>query len=229
MMQRVRVVLITAGLSVLASGCVIPLVAGGAAVGAMVATDRRSSGAQLDDKTIELKAADQLNKRFPSAHLNVTSYNRAALITGEVPSNEARQLAEQVVRGIPNVRRVYNYTDVAPAASYSQISNDVWVSSKVRGRLLNGNGFSPNNVKVVTEAGVVYIMGLLTKGEADAAASVVSQTAGVIKVVTLFEYQQDITPLPGAQPSSSPSQPSSSQSQPAPVESDGATTSPLAP
>ncbi|MDN0084336.1 BON domain-containing protein [Crenobacter sp. SG2305] len=175
------------------SGC-LPLIAGGAAGGALVATDRRTSGAYVDDQAIEVKAQSQISDRLPSAHVNVASFNRAALMTGEVPSEEARQVAETLVRAQPNVRKVYNYTVVAPASSLSQRNNDTWITTKVRTNLLNGNGFPSSQVKVVTERGVVYVMGLLTQAEGDAAAQVVSQTAGVQKVVTLFEPISEIQP-----------------------------------
>ncbi|UGA39702.1 BON domain-containing protein [Chromobacterium haemolyticum] len=109
MKRRVFAVLLAAGFSSALSGC-FGVVAAGAAGGALVATDRRTSGAYVDDQGIELKAADQIGKLLPSAHVNTTSFNRAVLLTGEVPSEQARQQAELTARGIPNVRRVFNYT-----------------------------------------------------------------------------------------------------------------------
>ncbi|PTU67002.1 hemolysin [Chromobacterium sp. Panama] len=191
MKRRVFAVLLAAGFSSALSGC-FGVVAAGAAGGALVATDRRTSGAYVDDQGIELKAADQIGKLLPSAHVNTTSFNRAVLLTGEVPSEQARQQAELTARGIPNVRRVFNYTVVAPASGFSERSSDTWVTSKVRTRLLDGKGYNPNNVKVVTERGVVYMLGMVTQAEGAAAAKVVSETSGVQKVVTLFEYINDI-------------------------------------
>lgn len=191
MKRRVFVVLLAAGFSSALSGC-FGVVAAGAAGGALVATDRRTSGAYVDDQGIELKAADQIGKLLPSAHVNTTSFNRAVLLTGEVPSEQARQQAELTARGIPNVRRVFNYTVVAPSSGFSERSSDTWVTSKARTRLLDGKGYNPNNVKVVTERGVVYMLGMVTQAEGAAAAKVVSETSGVQKVVTLFEYINDI-------------------------------------
>ncbi|WP_235085921.1 BON domain-containing protein [Chromobacterium sp. Beijing] len=191
MKRRVFAVLLAAGFSSALSGC-FGVVAAGAAGGALVATDRRTSGAYVDDQGIELKAADQIGKLLPSAHVNTTSFNRAVLLTGEVPSEQARQQAELTARGIPNVRRVFNYTVVAPASGFSERSSDTWVTSKARTRLLDGKGYNPNNVKVVTERGVVYMLGMVTQAEGAAAAKVVSETSGVQKVVTLFEYINDI-------------------------------------
>ncbi|KMN82888.1 osmotically-inducible protein OsmY [Chromobacterium alkanivorans] len=191
MKRRVFAVLLAAGFSSALSGC-FGVVAAGAAGGALVATDRRTSGAYVDDQGIELKAADQIGKQLPSAHVNTTSFNRAVLLTGEVPSEQARQQAELTARGIPNVRRVFNYTVVAPSSGFSERSSDTWVTSKARTRLLDGKGYNPNNVKVVTERGVVYMLGMVTQAEGAAAAKVVSETSGVQKVVTLFEYINDI-------------------------------------
>jgi len=193
MRQHRYALLLGVALASVLSGCVA-LVAGGAAGTAMVATDRRTSGAYVDDQSIEVKGASQISDRLPSAHVNVTSFNRAALMTGEVPSEEAKQQAELLVRALPNVRKVYNYTVVAPVSSLSERNNDTWITTKVRTNLLNGNGFPSSQVKVVTERGVVYTMGLLTQAEGDAAAQVVSQTAGVQKVVTLFEAISEIQP-----------------------------------
>lgn len=193
MKQTVFALLLAAGLASSLSGCV-GLVAGAAAGGVLVAADRRTSGAYVDDQGIELKSGEQIASRLPSAHVNRNSFNRAVLLTGEVPTEEARQQAELIVRGIPNVRRVYNYLTVGPVSGFSERSNDTWITSKVRTRLLDGKGYNPNDVKVVTERGVVYMLGLVTQAEGQIAAKVVSETAGVQKVVTLFEYIQDVTP-----------------------------------
>ncbi|QEL56858.1 BON domain-containing protein [Chromobacterium paludis] len=193
MKRTVCALLLAAGMMSGLSGCV-GLVAAGAAGGALVATDRRTSGAYVDDQGIELKAADQMAGRLPSAHVNTTSFNRAVLLTGEVPSEAARSQAELIVRGLPNVRRVYNYLSVEPASSLSTRGNDTWITSKVRARLLEGKGYNPNDVKVLTERGVVYMLGLVTQAEGAEAARMVSETAGVQKVVTLFEYIQEVAP-----------------------------------
>jgi osmotically-inducible protein OsmY len=187
MRRRLLVLSLLAGSVLGLSGC-FPLVVAGGAGAAMVATDRRTSGTYLDDQAIELKASRQIGNKLPSAHVNVASYNRAVLMTGEVPSEEARAEAELVVRGLPNVRKVYNHTVVAPVTGLSERNNDIWIETKVRARLLDGRGFPPNQVKLVTERGVVYLLGLLTQAEGEAAARVVSETSGVQKVVTLFEY-----------------------------------------
>lgn len=186
MMRRMVLLALLATMVASLSGC-LPLLAAGGASAALVATDRRTSGAYVDDQAIELKASHQIADKLPSAHVNVSSYNRVVLLTGEVPNEEAKNDAVLIARSQPNVRNVYDYTVIGLVSSMSERSNDVYVSTKVRARLLDGNGFPPGQVKVVTEQGVVYLMGLLTKEEGEAAAAVVSQTSGVQKVVTLFE------------------------------------------
>lgn len=193
-MRRKLVLLASVALLSVGMSACVPLVVGGAAAGAAVATDRRTSGAYIDDQAIELKASDQVSAKLPSAHVNIASYNRAVLMSGEVPSEAAREQAELIVRGTPNVRKVYNHTVVAGSSALSERNNDTWITTKVRTRLLDGKGFSPQTIKIVTERGVVYMMGLVTQAEGEAAARVVSQTSGVQKVVTLFEYISEVQP-----------------------------------
>ncbi|BAK78551.1 putative phospholipid-binding protein [Pseudogulbenkiania sp. NH8B] len=193
-MRRKLVLLASVALLSVGMSACVPLVVGGAAAGAAVATDRRTSGAYIDDQAIELKASDQVNAKLPSAHVNIASYNRAVLMSGEVPSEAAREQAELIVRGTPNVRKVYNHTVVAGSSALSERNNDTWITTKVRTRLFDGKGFSPQTIKIVTERGVVYMMGLVTQAEGEAAAKVVSQTSGVQKVVTLFEYISEVQP-----------------------------------
>ena len=177
----------------LLTGC-IPLLVGGTAVGVGVAHDRRTTGTVVDDQTIELKLYDAFNKQLPPGnHINTTSYNGAVLLTGEVVSEAVRQKAEQIARnlGEPQVREVYNELAVGPPSSLSVQSNDALITSKVKTALLQIThipGFDPSRVKVVTDRSVVYLMGLVRRNEADAAADVASRVDGVRQVVTLFEY-----------------------------------------
>jgi osmotically-inducible protein OsmY len=177
----------------LLTGC-IPLLVGGTAVGVGVAHDRRTTGTVVDDQTIELKLYDALNQQLPPGnHINTTSYNGAVLLTGEVVSEAVRQQAEQIARNLsePQVREVYNELAVGPPSSLSVQSNDALITSKVKTALLqitNIPGFDPSRVKVVTDRGVVHLMGLVKRQEADAAADKASQVGGVSQVVTLFEY-----------------------------------------
>jgi osmotically-inducible protein OsmY len=210
-------------LGVSLSGCVFPLLVGGAAGTAMVASDRRTSGAYVDDQSIALKAASQLSNKFPAAHVNVTSYNRTALMTGELQTDDLRMQAEMQIRALPGVTRVYNYTVVAEPTTLGQRNNDVWITGKVRGRMLGVKTIPSQAIKVVSERGVVYLFGLVTHAEGDAATAVASQTAGVLKVVQLYEY---IDAVPSAM--AAPVAASQTVSNPPPAETQPAETQPLA-
>jgi osmotically-inducible protein OsmY len=172
-------------------GC-FPIVAAGATTGVLATIDRRSLGAQTEDETNEWKASSRVGEKLgDKAHLNFTSFNRQVLITGEVPSPDAKAEAERIVTGLPNVQGVHNELTVGPASSYSNRSNDSFITSKVKSRSVDTGKFNPVHVKVVTEAGVVYLLGMVTQPEADAAIDVARTTSGVKKVVNLFEI---ITP-----------------------------------
>ena len=122
------------------------------------------------------------------AHVNATSYNRRVLLTGEAPSDEAKKQIEDTVRGIDNVKEVVNEVQIAGASSYASRGADSLITSNVKARMVNNGKFSPLHVKVVTEAGVVYLMGLVDRQEADAAVEVARTTSGVSRVVKAFEY-----------------------------------------
>jgi osmotically-inducible protein OsmY len=170
-------------------GCVeMAVVGAGAAV--LAADDRRSLGAQTEDKEIDLRGERGVDSRFgDKAHINVTSYNRNVLLTGEAPDAATKTGIESMVREIPNVRGVINEIQVAGVSAYSARANDSYLTSKVKARFIDNNGsFSVNHVKVVTENGVVYLLGLVTRKEADAAVEIARTTGGVQKVVRVFEY-----------------------------------------
>ncbi|MDS4030531.1 MAG: BON domain-containing protein [Candidatus Contendobacter sp.] len=176
----------------LLTGCV-PLLVGGTAVGVGVAHDRRTAGTVVDDQTIALKLYNTLDQQLPPGnHINVTSYNGAVLLSGEVVSAQAREQAETIARRIePPVREIYNELVIGPPSALSSRNNDTLLTTKVKAALLRINDipdFDPSRVKVVTERGVVYLLGLVRPREADAAANVASQVDGVHQVVTLFEY-----------------------------------------
>ena len=183
-------VVITAALALL-NGCA-PVVIGAAGAGAYSSLeDRRTTGTQIDDESIEVRASNRVSDRFGSTvHVNVTSYNRQALLTGEVPDDKARAEVEKIVRAVPTVRDVTNDLQVAGISSYGARTNDGYLTTKVRGRLLDTKRLSPVHVKVVTEASVVYLMGIVTEAEADEAVDITRNTGGVRKVVKVFEYCQ---------------------------------------
>lgn len=181
-------VVCAASLGGLLSACV-PLVVGGAAVGsALVATDRRTSGTQLEDEGIELRSIGRINENLGSrVHVNVTSYNRQVLLTGEVPTAAARQQAEQIVGRVDNVKGVVNELGVMGNTTLGQRSSDVLITGKVRASLVDAQDLQANAFKVVTERSVVYLLGRVTQREADRATSIARQVNGVQKVVRIFE------------------------------------------
>jgi osmotically-inducible protein OsmY len=182
-------VLATIAAAVSLSGCV-PLVAGAAVAGtALVATDRRSVGAQADDEAIEIKLASTRDSRWgDKVHINVTSYDGIVLLCGEAPDAEVKSAMAELARTTDRVKKVYDEVEVKPSTSMSDRTNDTYVTSKVKSRFLEQSQFSPTHVKVVTERSVVYLMGLVRKDEGDSAARIASTTSGVTRVVKLFEY-----------------------------------------
>jgi osmotically-inducible protein OsmY len=180
--------IISAALITQFSACV-PVVVGGAAAGGVMAADRRTSGIYVEDENIELKAVKKMETNLgEDAHVNVTSYNRNVLLTGEVPVAESKTKAESLVKEITNTRSITNEIAVAPKSSLGSRSNDTYLTSKVKTKFVTENKFPANYVKVVTENSVVYLMGIVTQAEGDAAADIASNTDGVTKVVKVFEY-----------------------------------------
>ena len=171
----------------LATGCA-PLIVGGAMVGGgMVALDRRTSGAQVEDQAIELKALSRVRELATLGNVSATSYNRMLLITGEVPKEADRATVEQALSRIENVRSVVNELTVAANSSLSARSNDSILSAKVKAQFVDARDLQANAFKVVSERGVVYLMGRVTDREANRAAEVARTVPGVQKVVRVFE------------------------------------------
>jgi osmotically-inducible protein OsmY len=167
----------------------VPIVAGGAAAGGAVAADRRTSGIFVEDENIELKAVKYAETSLgENAHINITSYNRNVLLTGEAPDEETKAKAEAFAKSIQNVLTVTNEIVVGPKSSFSSRSNDAYLTSKVKTQFVTENRFQANYVKVVTENSVVYLLGIVNQAEADAATEIASNTSGVEKVVKVFEY-----------------------------------------
>jgi osmotically-inducible protein OsmY len=169
------------------SGCVGVAVTG-AAAGALMIDDRRTAGVYVEDENIEWKVVGLANDRFKGSHLNATSFNRKVLLTGEVPTEEVKKAVEDAVKNVPAVREVANELAVAGNSSIASRGNDSLITSNVKGRMVGNGKFSPNHVKVVTEAGTVYLMGLVTQAEGDAATDIARSTSGVTRVVKVFEY-----------------------------------------
>ena len=182
--------ILAVALGVLAlQGCVPMVVGAGGAAAYTSLEDRRTTGAQIEDESIEVRASNRIGDRLGSrVHVNVTSYNRIALLTGEVPDEAARDEVEKIVRAVPNVRDVTNDLQIAGISSYGSRANDSYITTKVRGRLLDTKRLKQVHVKVVTEAAVVYLMGVVTEIEAEEAVDIARNTGGVRKVVKAFEY-----------------------------------------
>lgn len=165
-----------------------PLIVGGAVVSGVMAIDRRTSGTQIEDEGIELRAAHRIREALGDrAHVNVTSYNRQALITGEAPGAQERQTVEKIVTAVENVRSVVNDLAVLPASTLGQRSNDTFITGKVRASLVDAKDLSANAFKVVTERNTVYLMGRVSQREAQRATDIASGVSGVGKVVRVFE------------------------------------------
>jgi len=196
-MKKIRypgIVLLALLPALLLQGCVGMAVvgAGSAAVSAM---DRRTTGVQIEDERIELVSSNRSGEKFgDKAHINITSYNRNVLLTGEVADAAARDEVEKIVRGVPNVRGITNDLQVGPLASMSSRASDAGTTGKVKARFVDAGKFNAVHVKVVTEASVVYLLGIVTEAEANDAVEVARTTGGVRKVVKVLEYCKPTDP-----------------------------------
>jgi len=192
MLISTRSTTVLLSLTLLLQGCAA-FVVGGAATTAMVAHDRRTAGVMVEDQSIELKTYDRLAKEpeiKEYANIHVTSYNRVLLLTGQAGTEAIRQKAEQLATQVEQVRRVVNEIEIGSVASLGEDTRDLALTSEVKLRLtkVKLEDFDPLRVKVVTERGVVFLMGLLTKQEADAVTEEVRHISGVRRVVKVFEY-----------------------------------------
>jgi osmotically-inducible protein OsmY len=170
-------------------GCGAVVIGAGTAAAYSSYEDRRSTGTQFEDEGIELRAMNRIDQRYGfKVHVNVTSYNRSVLVTGEVPDTQTREEVGKMVLTAGSVRAMANELEIAATSSLGARTNDSLITSNVKARFLTAKGFSSNHVKVVTEAGVVFLMGVVTETEATAAADVARTTDGVRKVVKVFEY-----------------------------------------
>jgi osmotically-inducible protein OsmY len=186
-MKRLALLLLFPFVGLLA-GCPAVLLGGGAAAVGMI-EDRRTSGTMVDDDSIEVSVRRALRERYgDNTHVNVTSFNRSVLLTGEVPDEARKAEVENIVKGIANVRNVTNDLQVAAPSSLGARANDSLITARVKTRILDASKVNPLHVKVVTENGVVYLMGIVTEQEANEATEVARTTGSVIKVVKVFEY-----------------------------------------
>lgn len=205
--KRVALLLAVVSLAGALSACA-PLMIGGAFVSGMVASDRRTPGSQVEDEGIELRANSRINENLGErVHVNVTSYNRQVLLTGEVPTEQDKQLVERVVTGVENVRSIVNELGVLGSSTLTQRASDSLVTGKVKASLLDAKDLSSNAFKVVTERGSVYVMGRVTQREATRATEIISGTGGVMKVVRILEIISEnelkaFSPAPVSTPTS---------------------------
>ena len=199
----------------LLAGCV-PMVVGTAVVGgAIVATDRRAGGSQVDDELIQMKSGGRLDEAFPDGRVrvNVTSYNRTVLLTGQVPNEADKATVEQVVAKVDNVQSVINELSIGPATTLGERSKDAFVTTKVKASIVDSQDLFANSIKIVTHRGVVYLMGRVSEREANHAAELARGVSGVNKVVKVFEIisEADLARMqvktaakPASAPASSP-------------------------
>ncbi|MBK8063855.1 MAG: BON domain-containing protein [Betaproteobacteria bacterium] len=188
MMRTGCLALIAVSFAALLQGCV-PVAAVGVGMGVSAVSDRRTPGTQIEDEGIELRTSNRISERWGSkVQVGVTGYNRSVLLTGEVSDAATRDAVGKLAAGVPNVKAVTNEIVVAGLSTLSARSNDSFITSKVKARFVEAGKFNPLHVKVVTEAGTVFLLGIVTQGEADAATEIARTTGGVRKVVRLFEY-----------------------------------------
>ncbi|MES2483858.1 MAG: BON domain-containing protein [Pseudomonadota bacterium] len=215
MKRLILAALAATSLAAALSACA-PVIIGGAAMTALVVTDRRTSGTQLEDEGIELRAGSRIRDTLGSrVHVNVNSYNRQVLLTGEAPDAATRQTVEDTVSRVENVRSVVNDIAIAAQSTLSQRSSDTLITGKVRASLVDARDLSANAFRVVTERGTVYLMGRVTSREADRATQIARNVSGVTRVVRIFEVisEEDLARMSNsraAQPATRPAQPEKS-------------------
>ena len=188
---RLRAALLLLCSTIALQGCIEAAILGGAAATAVAVSDRRLTEVILGDKRIEYTASNRIGDAVgDQAHINVSSYNYTVLLTGEALTPEVKARAEKLAAEVPQVKNVVNEIEVAGRSSLASRSNDSLITTKVKANLISeaGKRYEPEQVKVVTERGVVYLLGLVTRDEADAITDVVRTTPGVQKVVRVFEY-----------------------------------------
>lgn len=190
--SRLVLATLAAAAALLSVSACAPIVVGGAAVGSLVAVDRRTSGIQLEDEGIDLRATSRIREALGDrVHVNVSSYNRQVLLTGEVPSEREKQQVEQVVSRVENVKSIVNELGVMGMSTLAQRSSDALVTGKVKASLVDDKELYAGAFRVVTERGTTYLMGRVTQREAARATDITRSVGGVQKVVRLFEIITD--------------------------------------
>ena len=189
MKSTIRLVVVLVALVPFLQSCAALVVGAGVGAGFMVAKDRRTSGTMLEDQTIESKAKNQITEKYgKQVYINVTSFNRLVLLTGQAPTDEIKQDVSVLVLEVPNVRNVQNDIVVGGISSTTSGASDAMLTTQVKGRLTQNKDVSAANIKVVSENGTVFLMGLVTRAEAETASQTAATTSGAQRVVKVFEY-----------------------------------------
>jgi osmotically-inducible protein OsmY len=181
---------ITSVLVLQLAGCAVAAVSG-AATGVAIVNDRRTAGTIFDDQTIEVKSTHALAQNkflWKKSHITPISYNNVLLLVGQAPNEELKRQAEEAVRDIPRVRKVYNELSASEPVSIGIRTQDSWITTQIKAKLLAAKGVNPTRIKVVTENGVVYLMGLTTPEEEITATEIARTVRGVEKVVQVFDH-----------------------------------------
>lgn len=179
------------GATVGLQACITTAVVGTAAVATKVATDPRTAGTQIDDETLEVRVSSALNKDAEvkeTARINVVSYNSRVLLIGQVPNESLKETAKNLASGVEGVTDIYNEIRVGEKISFGQISQDTWITTRIKSKLLVNSQVKSTDVKVITENGEVFLMGSVTEAQANAAAEDARYVGGVSKVVKVFSY-----------------------------------------
>jgi osmotically-inducible protein OsmY len=189
MKTSIRLIAVIFALSPILQSCAPILIGAGVGAGVMMADDRRTNAAILEDQTIEIKIRGRVDEKYgEQVHANITSFNRFVLLTGEAPTEEIKQDLSIVALEVQNVRNVQNEVIVAGNSSFTSRSSDSLLTSLVKGRLTQNDNVSANHVKVVTENSTVFLMGLVTRAEAESAGQTAATSNGAQRVVKVFEY-----------------------------------------
>lgn len=189
MKSTIRFVAVLVALAPFLQSCIPLLIGAGVGAGFMMAEDRRTSGTVLEDQTIEIKARNRITEKYGErVNISVTSFNRFVLMTGQAPTDEIKQDVSVVVLEVPNVRNVQNEIIVGGISSTASHASDALLTSQVKGRLAQNKDVGAAHVKVVSENGAVFLMGLVTRLEAEAAAQTAATTSGAQRIVKVFEY-----------------------------------------
>ena len=185
----IRLIAVILALSPFLQSCAPLLIGAGVGAGIMIADDRRTSATVLEDQTIELRIKNRIKEKYEDQlHVSITCFNRFVLLTGEAPTEEIKQDLTIVALEVQNVRNVQNEVVVAGNASFTSRSSDALLTSRIKGRLTQNKDISTNHVKVVTENGTAFLMGLVTRAEAESAAQTAATTSGAQRVIKVFEY-----------------------------------------